>query len=87
VRDLVGHGIGKEPHMEPHIPNYGRIGTGPVILEHMALAIEPMLTAGNYNVKFSRGDGWTVTTCDHSLAAHFEHTVVVINGKPVIVTA
>ena len=84
--DLVGHGIGTEAHMEPHIPNYGSRGTGPKIQEGMALAIEPMLTAGRYDVKVGK-DGWTVKTSDGSLAAHFEHTIVVVGGKPLIVTA
>lgn len=86
VRELVGHGIGREPHMEPHIPNFGQKGTGPLIEEGMALAIEPMLTHGSYDVTVG-DDGWTVKTRDGSLAAHFEHTVVIVNGKPVIVTA
>jgi len=86
VRDLVGHGIGREPHMSPHIPNFGNINSGPDIKEGMALAIEPMLTEGGYDVQIKE-DGWTVITLDGSLAAHFEHTVVVIDRKPVIVTA
>ncbi|MFA4996437.1 MAG: type I methionyl aminopeptidase [Patescibacteria group bacterium] len=86
VRDLVGHGIGREPHMSPHIPNFGKKNSGPVIMEGMALAIEPMLTEGGYDVQVE-ADGWTITTFDGSLSAHFEHTVVILNGKPVIVTA
>lgn len=85
VRDLVGHGIGPEIHMEPSIPNYGSGREGPVIVEGMALAIEPMLTTGSYKIKIAPDD-WTVVVADGSLAAHFEHTVVVENGKAVIVT-
>lgn len=85
VRDLVGHGIGREAHMMPHIPNFGDMDSGPVIKEGMALAIEPMLTEGNYNINV-KSDGWTVATSDGSLSAHFEHTVVILDGKPVIVT-
>jgi methionyl aminopeptidase len=85
VRDYVGHGIGTRPHLPPQIPNYGRVNCGQAIIEGMALAIEPMLTLGDYRTK-TLADKWTVVTLDGSLAAHFEHTVVVIDGKPVIVT-
>lgn len=85
VRDLVGHGIGTLPHMEPQIPNYGNAGTGPEILEGMALAIEPMATAGDYKVT-TADDRWTILTSDGSMAAHFEETIVIIDGEPVIVT-
>lgn len=86
VRDLVGHGIGTKPHMDPPIPNFGNNDEGPVIAEGMALAIEPMLTLGGHNVVTAR-DGWTIVTEDGSPAAHFEHTVVIIGGRPVVVTA
>ncbi len=86
VRDLVGHGIGTEPHMQPSIPNFGKKGAGAKIIEGMALAIEPMLTEGNYEVKVGM-DGWTVLTRDGSIAAHFEHTIVIVEGKPIVVTA
>lgn len=85
VRDLVGHGIGRNVHMDPNIPNYGSSKSGPIITEGMALAIEPMLVMGSYRIRVE-SDGWTITTADRSLSAHFEHTVVIINGKPVIVT-
>lgn len=85
VRDLVGHGIGTKPHMEPMIPNYGGVNDGPVIVEHMALAIEPMLTLGGYKIECDTNN-WTIRTRDHSLSAHFEHTVVIIDGEPVVVT-
>ena len=86
VRDFVGHGIGEKPHMDPAIPNYGKSSEGPEILEGMALAIEPMITEGNYETKIEP-NGWTVTTTDGSLAAHFEHTVVIIDGVSEIMTA
>ena len=85
VRDLIGHGIGVLPHMDPPIPNYGNNEDGPKIREGMALAIEPMLTMGDEEV-LSTSDGWTIVTADSSLAAHFEHTIIIIDGKPVIVT-
>jgi len=76
VRDLVGHGLGKEVHEEPRIPNYGVAKTGPILSEGMTLAIEPMVTAGSWEVE-TLDDGWTVKTKDGSLSAHFEHTVLV----------
>jgi len=85
IRDYVGHGIGTEPHLPPQIPNFGAHGTGTEIVEGMALAIEPMLTLGSHITKV-HSDGWTVKTTDGSFAAHFEHTIIIENGKPVIVT-
>jgi len=85
VKDYVGHGIGRKPQLPPQIPNFGSAGEGPKILEGMALAIEPMLTLGNGETEV-RTDGWTVVTSDHSKAGHFEHTIVIENGKPVVVT-
>lgn len=85
VRDYVGHGIGTKPHLWPQIPNYGVAGSGPALTEGMALAIEPMLTLGSEKTSLSP-DGWTVLTRDRTAAAHFEHTVVIVDGKPVIVT-
>lgn len=76
VRDLAGHGIGKELQEMPSIPNFGRQKTGPVLREGMVLAIEPMVSAGDWHVKILK-DGWTVATLDGSLAAHFEHTLAV----------
>lgn len=86
VRDLVGHGIGTKPHMAPNIPNYGKKTAGPKILERMALAIEPMITVGDYNIE-PKSDGWTISTTDKSLAAHFEHTIVIVEGIAEIITA
>jgi len=85
IRDYVGHGIGTKPHLPPQIPNFGKKGTGQKILENMALAIEPMLTSGGGET-VQGSDSWTVKTADHSLSAHFEHTIIIENGQPVIVT-
>lgn len=85
IKELVGHGIGTELHMEPQIPNYGDGSLGPSIKNGMALAIEPMLSAGSNKVK-TKEDGWTVTMKDGSNCAHFEDTVVIVDGMTVIVT-
>jgi len=85
VRDLVGHGIGKSMHEEPSVPNFGKKNTGKRLRSGMSLAIEPMITAGNWSVKTLQ-DGWTVVTKDGSKAAHFEHDVVVRDGKPEILS-
>ncbi len=76
VRDLVGHGIGRALHEEPEVPNFGRAGRGVRLASGMTLAIEPMVTAGDYHVNVL-DDDWTVVTRDRSLAAHYENTVVV----------
>lgn len=76
IRDLAGHGIGYELHEEPLIPNYGKRGSGPELKEGMVIAIEPMATLGDWRIILD-DDGWTFRTADGSLAAHFEHTVVV----------
>lgn len=86
VRDYCGHGIGRNMHEEPSIPNFGQKGTGPLLQAGMVLAIEPMLTAGTYRVR-QLNDGWTVVTRDGSLAAHFEHTVAVTAHGSEIFTA
>ena len=85
VRDLVGHGIGKNLHEEPAVPNYGTPGTGILLKEHMTLAIEPMVNAGTYVVRMD-DDGWTVRTADGKPSAHFEHTVVLTNDEAEILT-
>jgi methionyl aminopeptidase len=85
VRDLVGHGIGRKLHEEPQIPNYGSPNSGPRLRPGMVLAIEPMVNMGNYEVK-TEPDNWTVVTSDGLPSAHFEHTVVVTNGEPEILT-
>lgn len=86
VRDYCGHGIGRNMHEEPSIPNFGTPGTGPLLEKGMVLAIEPMLTAGTFRVR-ELSDGWTVVTRDGSLAAHFEHTVAVTANGSEIFTA
>lgn len=86
VRALVGHGIGREMHEEPQIPNYGRPNRGAEIRPGMVFAIEPMVNLGSYEVEVLE-DGWTVETKDKLPSAHFEHTVVVTLGEPEILTA
>jgi methionyl aminopeptidase len=85
VRTLVGHGVGRSMHEEPQIPNFGEPGRGPRLAAGMTLAIEPMITAGRPEV-YVAGDDWSVSTSDHSLAAHFEHTVAVTESGPRILT-
>ncbi len=85
VKDLVGHGIGSKLHQDPAIPNFGRVKTGEKIQTGMALAIEPMVNLGGEGVTTSK-DGWTIKTSDSNLSAHFEHTIVVTDSAPVIVT-
>jgi len=85
VREYTGHGIGRAMHEEPLIPNFGEPGTGPELKKGMTLAIEPMLTCGDWHTKVGR-DNWVVSTIDGSLAAHFEHTVVVTEDTAEILT-
>lgn len=85
VRDMVGHGVGHELHEEPNIPNYGKKGTGPVLSAGMTIAIEPMATLGDFRVYIDI-DGWTVRSNDRSLAAHFEHTVLITKDGYEILT-
>ena len=85
VRSLVGHGVGRHYHEDPHIPNFGEPGRGPRLSEGMTIAIEPMITAGGSDVVVGE-DGWTITTADGSLAAHFEHTVAIMADGPRILT-
>ncbi len=85
VRELVGHGIGKAPHEEPQVYNFGRPNHGPLLKEGMVLAIEPMINLGERHVA-TLEDGWTVVTRDGLPSAHYEHTVVVGNGAPEILT-
>ncbi|MEJ2539852.1 MAG: type I methionyl aminopeptidase [Gemmatimonadota bacterium] len=85
VRELVGHGIGREVHEEPQVPNTGRQGYGPLLREGMVLAIEPMLSLGSDRIR-TLEDGWTVVTSDGSRSAHFEHTVALTAAGPRILT-
>ncbi len=85
VRALVGHGIGSKMHEEPEIPNYGEPNKGPVLKPGMTFAIEPMVNEGGYDVEVL-DDGWTVVTKDKKLSAHFEHTILVTENKPEILT-
>lgn len=85
VRELVGHGVGKELHEAPEVPNYGKRGKGLRLKEGMVLAIEPMINLGTKSVMQER-DGWTIRTSDRKYSAHFEHTVVVRKGKAEILT-
>jgi methionyl aminopeptidase len=85
VREYVGHGIGRNMHEEPQVPNYGIAGKGPTLLSGMVLAIEPMVNAGGAAVR-QLDDGWTVVTADGTLSAHFEHTVAITDDGPWILT-
>ncbi len=85
VREFVGHGVGRELHEEPQIPNFGKLGTGPKLKPGMTLAIEPMVNVGKPAVRVLE-DKWTVVTKDGSLSAHFEHTVLITRGEPEILT-
>jgi methionyl aminopeptidase len=86
VEDYVGHGIGSEMHMDPPVPNQGRPGRGPLLVEGMALAIEPLLVLGQPDT-ILLDDGWTVRSTDGSLSAHFEHTVAITADGPWVLTA
>ena len=81
VRELVGHGLGKEMHEAPEIPNYGKRGRGKKFLNGMVIAIEPMINQGSKNIRHFN-DGWTIKTADNLPSAHFEHNVALIDGKP-----
>jgi methionyl aminopeptidase len=85
IRSLVGHGIGRDMHEDPQIPNYGDPGTGPELKEGMVLAIEPMVNAGDHGVRMG-SDNWAVYSQDGSLSAHFEHTVAITPDGPRIMT-
>ncbi len=86
IRTLVGHGVGRSMHEEPQIPNYGDPGRGPDLTQGMTLAIEPMINAGGPEVVLE-DDGWSITTADGSLSAHFEHTVAITDDGPLVLTA
>lgn len=86
IREYVGHGIGREMHEEPQIPNFGPPGRGPLLRPGMTLALEPMLTIGDYRTRVL-DDMWTVVTADGSLSAHFEHTIAVTDGEAEVLTS
>ena len=85
VREYTGHGIGREMHEEPQIPNFGLPGTGPVLKRGMTLALEPMVNVGDWLTKLG-DDHWTVLTADGSLSAHFEHTIAITDAGPEVLT-
>ena len=85
VREYTGHGIGREMHEEPQIPNFGLPGQGPVLKKGMVLALEPMVNIGDWRTKVG-DDNWTVFTSDGSLSAHFEHTIAVTDAEPEVLT-
>lgn len=86
VREMCGHGIGREMHEDPEVPNYGRRGTGPLIRNGMVICIEPMINLGSKNIVIER-DGWTCRTRDRKASAHYEHTVAVVGDEPCILTS
>lgn len=85
VREYTGHGIGRDMHEEPQIPNFGPADSGPVLKKGMTLALEPMVNAGDWRTRVG-DDQWTVLTADGSLSAHFEHTIAITDGKPEVLT-
>ncbi|MDR0817321.1 MAG: type I methionyl aminopeptidase [Clostridiales Family XIII bacterium] len=85
VRDFVGHGVGKKMHEDPQIKNYGKPGKGPKLLSGMALAIEPMINEGLYDTDVLLNN-WTAVTIDGKLSAHYENTVVITDGEPLVIT-
>ena len=85
VREYVGHGVGREMHEEPEVPNFGKPGHGPRLVRGMVIAVEPMVNAGGWPVKVLK-DGWTVVTQDGSLSSHYENTILITDGEPEILT-
>lgn len=85
IRDFVGHGVGRDMHEDPQIPNYGKAGRGPRLEKGMVFAIEPMIAQGSYEVEVLLNN-WTVVTCDGKLSAHYENTVVITDGEPELLT-
>jgi len=85
IRDLVGHGVGRDVHEDPQVPNYGQVGQGPLLREGLVLAIEPMLALGTEKIR-TLEDRWTVVTADRRRSAHFEHTVAILADGPRILT-
>ena len=87
IRKLVGHGVGRDMHEEPQVPNYGKPGTGPVLETGYVFAIEPMIAIGTHEIVEDETDGWSIYTADGSLAAHVEHTIAITDDGPRILTA
>lgn len=85
VREYTGHGIGRQMHEDPQIPNYGRSGEGPELKKGMTIALEPMVNIGDWRTRVD-SDGWLVLTADGSLSAHFEHTIAITDSKPEVLT-
>ncbi len=85
VRDLCGHGIGQEMHEDPNVPNYGHAGRGVKLQKGMTIAIEPMITMGTWKV-YCEDNDWTIVTQDHSLCSHYEHTVLITDGEPEVLS-
>ncbi|MBQ3114621.1 MAG: type I methionyl aminopeptidase [Clostridia bacterium] len=85
VKDYVGHGVGKNLHEDPEVPNHGKAGRGARLYSGMTLAVEPMVNAGSCDVKRLK-DGWTVITADGKMSAHYEHTIAVTKSSPVLLT-
>jgi methionyl aminopeptidase len=85
VREFVGHGVGREMHEEPQVPNFGPADRGPILRKGMVLALEPMVTVGDWHTK-KHADGWTISTRDGSLCAHFEHTIAITDGEAEVLT-
>ncbi|MBA7671195.1 Methionine aminopeptidase 1 [subsurface metagenome] len=85
VREYTGHGIGREMHEEPQIPNFGLAGSGPSLKKGMTLALEPMVCVGDWRTRLS-GNHWTVVTADGGLSAHFEHTIAITDAEPEVLT-
>ena len=85
VRSFVGHGVGRQLHEEPEVPNFGHPGRGPRLVRGMTIAVEPMVNTGTYEVRVLK-DGWTVKTADGKLSAHYENTVLITDGEPEILT-
>lgn len=86
IRKLVGHGVGREMHEDPQVPNYGTRGTGPVLETGYVFALEPMIAIGTFDIVEDEHDGWSIYTADGSLAAHVEHTIAVTDEGPLVLT-
>lgn len=87
VKPLIGHGIGRSMHEPPDVPNFGRAHTGPLLREGMVITVEPILTSGDTGAVLWDDDGWTIRTADGSLGGHYEHTIAITKGVPVILTS